>query len=158
MIKRIGHILLMASLVAACVQGPDYERPTVAVPDSSRFQDATASFAADSETWWRGFDDPTLDALVDEALANNRDLVIASARVDEAAAIVQGTPAQGLPQVGYGAQASRQRTSEIRSAPFVRDNTPRLGAVLTASWEIDLWGRIARETEAARANLMATEE
>jgi multidrug efflux system outer membrane protein len=160
MSKRIGPVLLLGSLAAlgGCVQGPDYERPAVAVPDDFRFQDATASFAADRGVWWQAFGDPTLDALVGEALASNRDLRIASARVDEAAAIVAGTRAQGLPMVGYGAQASRQRTSEPGSAPFVGDTRSSIGGVLTASWEIDLWGRIARETEAARANLLATEE
>jgi multidrug efflux system outer membrane protein len=160
MSKRIGPVLLLGSLAAlgGCVQGPDYERPSVAVPDDFRFQDATASFAADEGVWWQSFGDPTLDALVAEALAGNRDLRIASARVYEAAAIVGGTRAQGLPQVGYGASASRQRTSEPGSAPFVGDTRSSVGGVLTASWEIDLWGRIARETEAARANLLATEE
>lgn len=160
MSKRIGPVLLLGSLapLAGCVQGPDYERPAVAVPDEFRFRDATAPFAADPGVWWQAFGDPTLDALVDEALASNRDLRIATARVDEAAAIVGGTRAQGLPQVGYGVQASRQRTSEPGSAPFVGDTRSSLGGVLAASWEIDLWGRIARETEAARANLLATEQ
>jgi multidrug efflux system outer membrane protein len=160
MSKRIGPVVLLGSLAAlgGCVQGPDYERPGVAVPDDFRFQDASAPFAADQGVWWQAFGDPTLDALVGEALASNRDLRIASARVDEAAAIVSGTRAQGLPQVGYGAQASRQRTSEPGSAPFVGDTRSSVGGVLSASWEIDLWGRIARETEASRANLLATEE
>ncbi|HEU4651858.1 MAG TPA: efflux transporter outer membrane subunit, partial [Croceibacterium sp.] len=123
-----------------------------------RFQDATAAVEADPHVWWNAFDDPTLNALVDEALANNRDLRIASARVDEAAAIVSGTQAQGLPQVGYSVQGSRQRTSDAGSSPFVGDVRSSLGGALLASWEIDLWGRIARETEAARANLLATDE
>jgi outer membrane protein, multidrug efflux system len=160
MSKRIGSVLLLGSLAAigGCVQGPDYERPVVAVPDDFRFQDATASFEADQGVWWQAFGDPTLDALVSEALASNRDLRIASARVDEAAAIVGATRSQGLPQVGYGAQASRQRTSDPGSAPFVGEASSSIGGVLSASWEIDLWGRIARETEASRANLLATEE
>lgn len=148
--------LLLAT--AGCVQGPDYQRPVVAVPDDFRFQDATATFEEDARVWWDAFDDPTLSALVDEALANNRDLRIASARVDEAAAIVTGTQAQGLPQLGYAVQGSRQRTSEPGSEPFVGNTRSSLGGALVASWEIDLWGRIARETEAARANLLATEE
>jgi len=160
MSKRIRSVLLLGSLaaVAGCVQGPDYERPTVEVPQDFRFQDATASFEADTGVWWQAFGDPTLDALVSETLANNRDLRIASARVDEAAAIVSGTRSQGLPQIGYGASASRQRTSEPGSEPFVGNTRSSLGGVLSASWEIDLWGRIARETEASRANLLATEE
>jgi len=158
--KWARHFLLAGSLAAtaACVQGPDYERPELAVPDDFRFQDATAAVAADPHVWWHQFDDPTLNTLVDEALASNRDLRIATARVDEAAAIVSATRAQGLPQVGYVAGASRQRTSEPGSEPFVGNTRSSIGAGLSASWEIDLWGRIARETEAARANLLATDE
>ena len=158
--KHAGHFVLAGLLLAstACVQGPDYQRPAVEVPDDFRFQDATASVEADTRVWWDAFDDPTLDALVDEALANNRDLRIASARVDEAAAIVSGARAQGLPQVGYAVQGSRQRTSDPGSEPFVGNTRSSLGGALVASWEIDLWGRIARETEAARANLLATDE
>jgi multidrug efflux system outer membrane protein len=158
--KRVGHLVLAGALLAtaACVQGPDYERPVVEVPDDFRFQNATASVEADTHVWWDAFGDPALSALVDEALANNRDLRIASARVDEAAAIVSGTRAQGLPQIGYAVQGSRQRTSDPGSAPFVGDVRSSVGGGLVASWEIDLWGRIARETEAARANLLATDE
>ena len=160
MSERIRSVLLLGSLVAitGCVQGPDYERPAVAVPQDFRFQDATAAFEADTGVWWQAFGDPMIDALVSETLANNRDLRIASARVDEAAAIVTGTRSQGLPQIGYAASASRQRTSEPGSEPFVGNTRSSLGGVLSASWEIDLWGRIARETEASRANLLATEE
>ena len=63
MSMRIGPVLLLGSLAAlgGCVQGPDYERPGVAVPDDFRFQDATASFEADTEVWWQAFDDPTLE-------------------------------------------------------------------------------------------------
>jgi multidrug efflux system outer membrane protein len=157
---RIGRFILAGSVLAtaACVQGPDYERPVVAVPDDFRFQDATAAASADSRVWWDAFGDQSLNLLVDEALASNRDLRIASARVDEAAAIVSGTRAQGLPQVGYGVQGSRQRTSDPGSEPFVGNTRSSLGGALLASWEIDLWGRIARQTEAARANLLATDE
>jgi len=158
--KQVGHWRVAGLLLAtaACVQGPDYERPGVAVPDDYRFQNATAPFEADTRVWWDAFGDPTLNALVDEALADNRDLRVASARVDEAAAIVSGTRAQGLPQVGYAVQGSRQRTSDPGSEPFVGNTRSSLGGALLASWEIDLWGRIARETEAARANLLATDE
>lgn len=158
--KHVGQFVLAGLLLAsaACVQGPDYQRPAVEVPDDFRFQDATASVQADTLVWWDAFGDPALDALIDEALANNRDLRIASARVDEAAAIVSGARAQGLPQVGYAVQGSRQRTSDPGSEPFVGNTRSSLGGALVASWEIDLWGRIARETEAARANLLATDE
>ncbi len=93
-----------------------------------------------------------------EALANNRDLRIATARVDEFAAILAGTQSQAYPQVGYGLSADRSRASEQNIPDFVDPKSTTFSALLSASWEIDLWGRIRRETEAARANLLATEE
>ena len=158
--KWVRHFLLASTLAATagCVQGPDYERPVVETPDAYRFGDVAEAIVADPRTWWDEFGDPTLSALVEESLASNRDLRIATARVDEAAAIVSGTRSQGLPQIGYGVQGSRQRTSEPGSEPFVGTTRSSLGGALLASWEIDLWGRIARETEASRANLLATEE
>ena len=99
-----------------------------------------------------------MDALVHEALANNRDLRIATARVDEFAAILAGTRSQALPQVGYGLSGNRSRASEQIIPDIVDPKSTTFSALLSASWEIDLWGRIRRETEAARANLLATEE
>ncbi|MFC5578080.1 efflux transporter outer membrane subunit [Lysobacter niabensis] len=146
-------LALVVCAVSGCVLGPEYTRPTVDVPPSYRFASGAASGAtlADVPTWWRGFGDPELDALVLEGLAANHDLRIATARVDEFAARVTATRAQGLPQVGYGASASRQRAGELGISESY-------SAVLSASWELDLWGRIRRQSEAARADLLATEE
>jgi outer membrane protein, multidrug efflux system len=95
---------------------------------------------------------------VQEALAGNRDLRVATSRVDEFAAILAGTRAQAFPQLGYGLSASRSRASEDKIPAFVDPVSTSFSALLSASWEIDLWGRIRRETEASRANLFATEE
>lgn len=150
-------LLLAACFSSGCTLGPDYHRPTVDVPGTyHRAKDAPAADAASPSlaqmpTWWRGFGDAELDALVVEGLAANHDIDIATARVDEFAARVSSSRAQGLPQVGYGAEAGRQRTPP----GVVNDN---YSALLSASWELDLWGRIRRENEAARANLLATEQ
>jgi len=138
---------------AGCTLGPNYTRPAVDVPQTFRFASDAPSSAtlADVPAWWRAFGDTELDALVDEGLLANHDLNIATARVDEFAARVVQTRAQGLPQVGYGAGAGRQSVG----AGNVSDN---YSALLSASWELDLWGRIRREDEAARANLLATEQ
>lgn len=142
------------------MQGPDYQKPTVEIPASYRFGDQAYQMAAptDSQAWWNSFGDPVLDQLVRECLANNRDLRIATARVDEFAAILAGTQSQGLPQVGYALSGNRSRTSEEKLPAFVDPLSTTFSALLSASWEIDLWGRIRRQTEAARANLLATEE
>src|SRR4029078_7812901 len=85
-------------------------------------------------------------------------LRIASARVDEFAAILAGTRSQAFPQIGYGLSGRRARASEQVIADLVDPKSTSFGVLASASWEIDLWGRIRRETEAARANLLATEE
>lgn len=147
-------------LVGGCVQGPDYVKPKVATPSGYRFaaaQDGSVE-PVSGPTWWSGFGDPQLDALVNEALDNNRDLSIASARVNEFAAILAGTQSQGRPQLNYALSAGRTRQSELMLPPLVDPVTSSFSSLLSASWEIDLWGRIRRETEAARANLLATEE
>ena len=149
-----------ASLLAGCVQGPDYVKPQVAVPPAYRYAEHAAAPDATTmrQAWWSGFGDPALNALVAEALMNNRDLRIAAARVDEFAAILAGTKSQGRPQIGYGLSGNRSRASEQKIPDFVDPLSSTFSAVLSASWEIDLWGRIRRETEAARANLLASEE
>ena len=158
--KRLVAATCALSLVSGCVQGPDYVKPRVEVPSAYRFADEAylASPPAGSEAWWDSFGDPVLDGLVREALANNRDLRIATARVDEFAAILAGTRSQAYPQIGYGLSGNRTRTSEQKLPPLIDPFSTTWSSVLSASWEIDLWGRIRRETEAAQANLLATEE
>lgn len=152
--------LCCASLLGGCIQGADYAKPTVEVAGKYRFADAATPPQLEpvEGSWWSGFGDPKLDALVREALSNNRDLRIATARVDEFSAILAGTRSQGLPQIGYGLSGSRARASEDKIPAIVDPLSTTFNTVLSASWEIDLWGRIRRETEAARANLLASEE
>jgi len=146
--------------LGGCIQGPDYLKPALDVPTS--YRSSSAAVPPDAETareaWWTGYGDRHLDALVQEALANNRDLRIATGRVDEFAAILAGTRSQALPQVGYALSGNRARASEDKVPSFVSPLSTTFSALLSASWEIDLWGRIRRETEAARANLLASEE
>jgi multidrug efflux system outer membrane protein len=134
-------------------------KPRVEVPNAYRIAGPVKpDNAITHELWWNEFKDPRLDALVSEALTNNRDLRVATARVDEFAAILAGTKSQALPQVGYDVSGQRARASEKKIPSFVDPLSTTLASVLSASWELDLWGRIRRETEAARANLLATEE
>lgn len=158
-LKRPVSAICSLSLVSGCVQGPDYVKPAVEVPGKYRLAEAaTPQLEAIQGTWWSAFGDPQLDALVSEALANNRDLRIATGRVDEFAAILAGTRSQGLPQVGYGLSGQRARASEEKIPALINPLSTTFSSVLSASWEIDLWGRIRRETEAAQANLLASEE
>ncbi|MBA4010423.1 MAG: RND transporter [Phenylobacterium sp.] len=150
-------------LCTACTLGPDYERPISPTPAAYRFSPpatAAPSPALSESAWWQGFGDDVLDQMVREALSGSHDLRIAAARVEEADAVLMGTRSQGLPQIGYGASATRERTAPQGGVlPSDGGQTRSIfGAALQASWEIDLWGRIRRETEAARANLLASEQ
>lgn len=153
-------ILAAAALTTACAVGPDYRRPELAVPDSFASAPEQAVGALDV-AWWQAFDDAVLTALVEEALRENRDLVAATARVEQAAAAVTIARSPIFPQIGYDGSATRQQASGTTASPLpptVPIPQTTYSSLLTASWEIDLWGRIRRETEAARARLLASEE
>ena len=160
--------LVLAGALGGCTTvGPNYARPGVEVPESYRFTSAAATAAAEPtlaevSPWWQGFKDPQLDALVEEGLAANSNLRVAIARVDEFAARLQATEGKRYPSVGYGATAGRARASTSGLPPLLADNIDPVAnnysALLSASWELDLWGRIRRETEASRADLLATDQ
>lgn len=146
---------LMAVLVSACMIGPDYQRPPIDAPAAWRLSEQGAKDLANS-AWWEQFNDPALNTLVATALRENKDLMIASARIEEFAGRLGITRSQLYPQVGLGVDASRQRVTLPGSSANGTYNS--YDVLLGASWEIDLWGRIRRESEAARARLMSTEE
>ena len=159
---RLAVACLGVGMISACVQGPNYAKPAIEIPAAYRFGgDSADPVAQHGPFWWSAFNDPVLDRLVQEGIVNNRDLRIATARVDEFAAVLAGTRSQAFPQIGYGLDATRQRASEAGNVPIPPGVSPissSYSALLSASWEIDLWGRIRRETEAARANLLSTTE
>ena len=151
----------IATLLGACAVGPDYVRPKVDAPSAFRFEPTQVSATVDT-AWWKRFDDPVLDAHITEALANNMNVKVAVASVEQAAGVFTQTRSQFFPQVGYSASGERARTTEAGANPVIARLIPNPAsayqALLTASWEIDLWGRIRRLTEAARANLLASDE
>lgn len=148
--------LAAAALVASCTVGPDYERPAIELPAS--FDVPQARIAAPGR-WWALFDDPVLDRLVDEALAANHDLRAAAARVDQARAQLGIARSDQLPDAGIDARRSRDRASQLGSFPLPPDaiETDTHRVLLRASWEIDFWGKYRRATEAARAELAASD-
>ena len=150
---------LVIFALAGCAVGPDYARPEVERPQDFRFAERGAQELANTE-WWRQFGDPVLEQLIADALQRNKDLRIAVARVEEFAGRLGATRSQFFPQIGYGAGGSRDRASERLATPITGLPNPQATyqAGINASWEIDLWGRIRRLSEAARADLFATEE
>ena len=159
--RRVLIPCACAAILAACTMGPDYSRPDVETPAAFRFEPAEVAKTADTE-WWREFGDPVLDALIAEALANNLSVKIAAASVQQAAGVLTQTRSQLFPQVGYSASGARTRASEAGENPeiakLIPNPTTAYQALLTASWELDLWGRIRRLSEAARGNLLATDQ
>jgi multidrug efflux system outer membrane protein len=148
-----------AALIAGCAVGPDYQRPTVDLP--SAWQGAPSQGAgATGDRWWTLYADPVLDRLIEDALANNQDLALAAARVDEARAVLRIADSQFAPAVDASAQGDRSRSSERSSIPLP-PGTPlertTYRAQLNVAYEVDLWGRLRRGSEAARANLLATQ-
>ncbi|HQR65981.1 MAG TPA: efflux transporter outer membrane subunit [Thermoanaerobaculia bacterium] len=157
---RRAALLAAALLLAGCTMGPDYVRPKVAAPPAWEYGEKEAQ-ATVNAAWWKQFGDPVLDGLIAEALANNRNLLIAAARVEQAAAVLTETAAPLYPSAGYGASAGRARASESGATPvpdLVQNPQSSYQTLASASWEIDLWGRVRRLTEAAQANLFASEE
>ncbi|MFT3897465.1 MAG: efflux transporter outer membrane subunit [Thermomonas sp.] len=171
---RRGGALLACALATAltgCVTlGPDYQRPDVALPQAWRSELPNAKDVVNTE-WWKGLGDPALDALISEAIDANKDLQLATLRVEEFDAKLQVTRADGRPQVGYSASAQRKRFSEELPRPLSpeRNFTPPYYTVGTPyqnsfelggtfSWELDLWGRVRRAKEAAGADVMASED
>jgi multidrug efflux system outer membrane protein len=108
--------------------------------------------------WWGVFHDPALQALIQEGLANNYDLKIAITHIEQARALVAVAASQGKPQVGYQAGITGQTAFTVDPVGIGTITYGTLGGALNAAWEIDLWGRIKRSTEAARAELFARED
>lgn len=160
--KRIIPVLLLIQilgLTTGCAVGPDYRRPDLSIPGAYRYEVKEAGDTANTE-WWRQFEDPVLDALIDEALANNKNVRISAAKIEQAAGLLIQTRSPIFPQLGYSGAAERQRATEYGATPLSAaiPNPQTAYQVLgSASWEIDLWGRIRRLTEAAQASLLATE-
>lgn len=153
--RRLRFILLAAcsAVLAACSMGPDYQRPEVPVPDA--YQDSAvpgASFA--NLKWWELFGDDDLVALVETALLNNKELAIAMARIEEARASLGFVRSDQFPNLDGAAGAARGNTIMGSNAPGSINESFVLAANL--NFELDLWGKLRRSTEAARAELLAT--
>jgi multidrug efflux system outer membrane protein len=158
--RRLIIIYILSIVCTGCMLGPNYHRPAVDMPQAFRYETKDARDTANTR-WWQQFQDPVLDRLIADALANNKSVKIAAANVEQAAGLLTQTRAFLFPQLGYGASGTRERASERMATPLpaTAPNPQTAYQVLsTASWELDLWGRIRRLTEAAQANLLATEE
>lgn len=152
---------LLAGLVGltGCTLGPDYRAPEVnpAPTFRSQLSPADASSLADLP-WWEVFEDEALQRLMSEALAGNYDLQIAVARIEQARAVLGVARSQYYPQVGYEGFAEGDRAVLPGAKGGSTSNTyGMLGGLLSFGWEFDVWGRIKRAEESARARLLGQE-
>jgi len=161
---------MITLLVAGCAVGPNYRRPKIDTPGTFRGQRQPGSKQSLADLpWWKVFRDDALQQLIREALANNYDLRIAITRIEQARALLTQARANFFPQLGYQTQAARLGGPQELSvgnalipvgqtASGSRSTNNAFSVAGSASWELDLWGRIRRENEAATAQLLATEE
>jgi multidrug efflux system outer membrane protein len=160
--KRAACVAVLALLVSGCMVGPDYGRPPVLIPDNYRgvIGAPTAESFADLP-WFEVFRDPVLQQLVREALQNNYDLRIAAARVEEARANIGIVRSFLYPQINFNAAGGAQQVSRATDPTQsfgAHRNFQNLLLGFALAWELDVFGRIRREAEAATAIFLATEQ
>lgn len=164
--KKAIALSILMTLTCGCTVGPNYKRPKVEVPGEFRgapsqemAQQQAAQPAAEQsfgdQKWWEVFQDPQLQGLIRVALQQNYDVRIAATRILQAQAVLGITRADQFPTINAGAAAVNQRTARTKVIPELETNTNAVGGSL--GWELDFWGKFRRATEAARANLLATE-
>jgi outer membrane protein, multidrug efflux system len=152
-------ILSLTLLLAGCAVGPNYKRPDITAPPAFRAANTAQQVSFADLPWWEIFHDETLIGLIKESLANNYDLSVAVARVEQADQVAAQARAGYFPRATYSTMLTRGH-NQFLANPI---NPPSgaqafLLAIANASWEPDLWGRIRRTNESARAQLLATED
>jgi len=152
--------LSLVLLLSGCAMGPNYVRPQVQVPTSFRGEAGAAQQASYADLpWWQAFKDDQLRSLIKTALTNNYDLAIAVSRVEQSRQLANVARSQFFPAVNYSVGASDGKNEFLGSAApglgFTRGAFLALGSV---TWEADVWGRIRRLNESARAQYLSTEE
>ena len=153
--KKLAEIVTLVIIISftGCAMGPDFKKPVLETPDNFRFSDSESKEVVNLN-WWELFDDPVLYSLVVTALMNNKDLMIAASRIEEARAALGFTKADQYPRLDIEAGAAVGNYLGI-SRSSTTDKYAFIAPVL--SWEIDFWGKYRRSTQAARAELMASE-
>jgi len=156
---RTASAFAAACALAACAVGPDYAPPKVAVDATFINAPGAAAASADIAGFWRGFGDADLSDLIERALAANGDVRIAQARLQESRATLRGARAELLPTVGVEAETGRTLTPQYLFPELSRSQrtTSFYDADLTASWELDFFGRNRRATESAAALVEASQ-
>ena len=154
--------LAMVVLLTGCAVGPDYKRPDVPLP--ATYPDAAGARATAEQgklaaDWWTLYKDATLNDLVADAMQNNTDLHRAVAQIDEAQAVLDEASSTLFPEIDLGASSSRSRSSTLNAQPLP-SNVPAISnsnrLALSASFELDFWGKLRSASAAARAHVLSS--
>jgi multidrug efflux system outer membrane protein len=158
-IMKPANFAIALILLAGCTVGPNYKRPKTDIPSVYRGVDQLPGSqngpTLGNEKWWTIVQDEQLKKLIRTALTENYDVRIAATRVLQAQALLGITRADQFPAVSATVAGSNQRIPQTVLGPAT--NTSAIAATLSLAWELDFWGKFRRSTEAARANLLATE-
>ncbi len=146
-------IFAVIFLFSGCSVGPDFQKPQYDTLNSFRFDKIKGDTAVNIE-WWNLFKDPKIRWIVNTALQNNRDLKIAAARIEQAGAMLTYTGADRFPALNYSVNAGRGNYS---GGVQLNGITNSFSVMPALNWELDFWGKYRRATEAARAQLLASE-
>lgn len=152
-------VVACLGVISGCALGPNYHRPPIDSPAVFRFDNRPTNNSFADLEWWKIYEDETLHALIREAFTNNYDLRIAVARVEQARAAAMQARSQFIPSANYSGVVSRGRNDLFGSSFANKGSTVNsAAATLNAFWEVDLWGRVRRLNESARAQFLASEE
>jgi len=156
--ERILFVPVLAVVLAGCAVGPNYKAPETSVsPAFAHGSQPGLSTNAPAVFWWRSFNDATLDSLIDTAISTNIDLRIATANLREARALRRLANFDFGPTITAGAGYANQRLGSVTLPPGVPRDVEIYDAGFDATWELDIFGRVRRSTEAARAQAQAAE-
>lgn len=165
--RKLGLLIFAIAAFISCKSGQNYQGVEIEIPDQYRFTDSSYAQVIDTVrvdtlqvdslvniNWFDIFEDPVLDSLIVRALDNNQDLMIAAENIQQAQSALVIQRSQMLPNIGYSAGAQRGN--------FIQGNIGNTTNIFTGfgsvNWEIDFWGKYRRLNEAARANIIASEE
>jgi multidrug efflux system outer membrane protein len=159
MMKHFLFFFILINLISCTLIGPDYKRPEINLPNTYHQESNKENVVTDLNNWWKLYEDPLLNELIDKALIKNTDINAAIARLEEADAYLKQVGAALIPSVDLTSQANRTKATENGTIPssFVKPYRKNFNVQLGTSFELDFWGRLRRAKESARAEYISSQ-
>ena len=157
--KHFLVFFILINLISCTLIGPDYKRPEINLPNTYHQESNKENVVTDLNNWWKLYEDPLLNELIDKALIKNTDINAAIARLEEADAYLKQVGAALIPSVDLTSQANRTKATENGTVPssFVKPYRKNFNVQLGTSFELDFWGRLRRAKESARAEYISSQ-